>query len=118
MIEHMPEPDRTRATEALRAAEAEGRIREGVWRGANDSPPSQAERTLHDLLKAELRSRIAVFATTSTLRDQFDAYTVESLFLLGKYLVLINRHSLHEQVARAVYPRTWDSSPAASDTTP
>jgi hypothetical protein len=59
-----------------------------------------------------------VFATTSTLRDQLDAGTAESLFLLGKYLVLINRQSLHDQVARAVQPRTWEPSPAASDTTP
>jgi predicted acylesterase/phospholipase RssA len=110
MVEHMPEPDRARANEALRTAEAEGRIREGAWRGASDPfrPPTQAERTLHDLLKAELRRRIAVFATTSTLRDQFDAETADSIFLLGEYLVLINRHSLQEQVARAVYPRTWE----------
>jgi hypothetical protein len=120
MVEHMPEPERARATEALRTVEAEGRIREGRWHGASDAsqPPTEAERTLHALLKNELRDRIAVFATTSTLRDQLDAGTAESLFLLGKYLVLINRHSLHEQVARAVYPRTWDSSPAPSDTTP
>jgi predicted acylesterase/phospholipase RssA len=110
MVEHMPEPDRVRANEALKTAEAEGRIREGAWRGASDPfrPPTEAERTLHDLLKAELRRRIAVFATTSTLRDQFDAETADSIFLLGEYLVLINRHSLQEQVARAVYPRTWD----------
>jgi hypothetical protein len=120
MVQHMPEADRVRANEALTTAESEGRIREGVWRGADDSsqPPTEAERTLHELLKAELRRRIAVFATTSTLRDQVDAGTAESLFLLGEYLVLINRHSLHEQVARAVYPRTWEPSPAPSDTTP
>jgi predicted acylesterase/phospholipase RssA len=112
MVEQMPEPDRSRANEALKTVEAEGRIREGMWRGANDpsQPPTQAERTLHDLLKEELRHRITVFATTSTLRDQFDAETADSIFLLGKYLVLINRHSLQEQVARAVYPRTWDGS--------
>jgi hypothetical protein len=113
MIAHMPEPHYTRANEALRTAEAEGGIAGGAWRGATDSPPTPAERTLHDLLKAELRRRIAVFAATSTLRDQFDADTVDSLFLLGKYLVLINRHSLHEQVARAVFPRAWDTGPAS-----
>jgi predicted acylesterase/phospholipase RssA len=120
MVEQMPEADRARANEALRTAEAEGRIREGTWHGANDSsqPPTQAEQTLHDLLKAELRRRIAVFATTSTLRDQFDAGTADSLFLLGKYLVLINRHALQAQVGRAVYPRPSESSPAASDSLP
>ena len=113
MAQHMSETDRDRAIEAIGAMEADGRIRDGVWRGSTDGPqpPTQAERTLHDLLKAELRRRIAVFAATSTLRDQFDAETAESLFLLGEYLVLINRHSLHEQVARAVYPRAWDVGP-------
>jgi hypothetical protein len=118
MVEHMPESDRVRATEALRTAEAEGRIRDGAWHGANDQAPTQAERMLHDLLKAELRRRIAVFATTSTLRDVVDPDTADSLFLLGQYLVLINRHSLQQQVARVLYPWTWESSRAASDTTP
>jgi hypothetical protein len=119
MIEYMPEDERTRATAALKTVESEGRIADGIWRGAGDSyrAPTQAEKTLHDLLKTELRSRIAVFANTSTLRDQFDPYTVESIFLLGQYLVLINRQSLHEQVARAVYPRTW-TQPAASPPPP
>ncbi|MDQ3997862.1 MAG: patatin-like phospholipase family protein, partial [Gemmatimonadota bacterium] len=120
MVAHMPEPERARATEALRTAEAEGRIRDGRWMGASDAsqPPTEAERTLHGLLKNELRDRIAVFATTSTLRDQLDAGAAESLFLLGKYLVLINRHSLHEQVARAVYPRTWESRASATPPAP
>jgi hypothetical protein len=101
-----------------------------VWRGSSDSPPTPSERTLHDLLKAELRRRIAVFATTSTLRDQFDEETANSIFLLGEYLTLINRHSLQQQVARLATPVQAapaaapapvavpaDSSKAASDTT-
>jgi predicted acylesterase/phospholipase RssA len=112
MIAHMMEPDYTRANEALKVVSEEGRIRDGRWRGAVDETgPSQAERALHDALRAELRRRIAVFSSTSTLRDQIDPDTVDSLFLLGKYLALINRQSLHEQIARAVYPRAWDKAP-------
>jgi hypothetical protein len=120
MIDQMPEPDRTRANDALKSIEAEGRIREGVWYGASDPyrPPTPAEETLHELLKAELRHRITVFATTSTLRDQFDAETAESLYLLGKYLVLINRHSLQQQAARVAGPRAPEPIEAPSDPLP
>ena len=120
IVRHMPEPDRSRAYEALSTAQAEGRIRDGSWRGAEGSsqPPTQAERALHDLLKGELRRRITVFANMSTLRDQVDPGTAESIFLLGQYLVLINRASLQEQVARAVTPRSWDQIPAAATPPP
>ena len=116
MIEHMPDDEKSRATEALRVVESEGRIRDGVWRGAPDAsqPPSVSERELHSLLKTELRRRIAVFSATSTLRDQFDAETVESIFLLGQYLVMINRQSLQEQVAR-VSPRAPQAPPTPSE---
>lgn len=111
MIEHMPEDEKARATEALRIVESEGRMRDGVWRGAGDGvPPTVSERQLHDLLKTELRRRIAIFSATSTLRDQFEPETAESIFLLGQYLVMINRQSLQEQVAR-VSPRAPAPSP-------
>ncbi len=115
MIEHMPDDEKVRATEALRVVESEGRIRDGVWRGSDaGQPPTVAERQLHDFLKTELRDRIAVFSATSTLRDQFDALTVESIFLLGQYLVMINRESLQAQVAR-VSPRAPQAAPTASE---
>jgi hypothetical protein len=111
MIEHMPDDEKARATEALRIVESEGRIRDGVWRGAGDGvPPTVSERQLHDLLKTELRRRIAIFSATSTLRDQFEPETAESIFLLGQYLVMINRQSLQEQVAR-VSPRAPAPNP-------
>jgi predicted acylesterase/phospholipase RssA len=123
MIEHMPEDEKARATEALRVVETEGRIRDGVWRGAGDpsQPPSVSERQLHDLLKTELRRRIAIFSATSTLRDQFEPETADAIFLLGQYLVMINRQSLQEQVARvsprAPAPITAPVPAAVSDST-
>jgi hypothetical protein len=116
MIEHMPDDEKARATEALRVVESEGRVREGVWRGEAAQPPTVSERELHNLLKTELRRRIAIFSATSTLRDQFDEGTANSIFLLGQYLVMINRQSLQEQVARAVTPGSWQASPTSPPT--
>ena len=94
MIAHMIGVDRARALQVLRVAEGEEPINtQGRYGAITEAGalPTEADRELNNLLKAELGRRIAVFARTSTLRDQLDSDTIDSLYLLGQYLVLLNR---------------------------
>jgi hypothetical protein len=101
MVAQMPAEDRVRAGAAMEQAESEGRIRNGRWYGPKaDEKPTAAEVALHEFLNLELTRKLRVFAATSTLRDQLDAPTVDSLFLLGQYLVFLNRPSLQYHAVR------------------
>lgn len=54
---------------------------------------SQLER-LYNLIQLELDRRLRAFIATPTLRDKIDRETAESIQLLGKYLVRLNKRYL------------------------
>lgn len=101
IISHMPEDERTRAAKALEELRRNGTLQGSEWRQPDWKPEGPA-RTLYDLVRRELDRRLRVFVHTSTLEDQLDASTADSIFLLGEYLVRFNK----PYILRYAGPRT------------
>jgi predicted acylesterase/phospholipase RssA len=104
IVEQMQPMQRNRARELFSTLVARGVIRADGWHGAlqpyGDLPTP--ERKLWDLVNLEIHERMRVFVGTSTLNDQIAPAAAHSIYLLGKYLTLLNKPSLlcHLQRAR------------------
>jgi predicted acylesterase/phospholipase RssA len=90
IIGHMPEDERARAAAALEELRQSGTLRGGEWHQPDWKPGGPA-RTLYDLVRREFDRRVRAFVHTSTLEDQLDAATADSIFLLGQYLARLNK---------------------------
>ena len=108
MIANMPASERSAARWALRALAISGVYRNGQWNGPTFAPPSP-ERRLYELVRAELFRRVHAFVTTSTLEDQIPRDDVLSIYLLGRYLAMLNLPYIDYELAlkRSASPRLY-----------
>ena len=90
IIGHMPEDERARAAVALEQLRQSGTLQGGEWRQPDWKPGGPA-RDLYDLVRREFDRRVRAFVHTSTLEDQLDAGTADSIFLLGQYVARLNK---------------------------
>jgi predicted acylesterase/phospholipase RssA len=90
IIEHMTDADRERAQLFVAELKQKNVIdQDGIWHNP-DWKPDGAEKNLYNLVMSELDRRIRVFITTSTLDDQLDCESAESIYLLGQYMTRLN----------------------------
>jgi predicted acylesterase/phospholipase RssA len=99
IIGHMPAAERRRANDALDAARAIGIYTNGRWCEPYFSPEAPAG-VLVELVRGELNRRLQAFADTSTLVDQVDGESADSIFVLGQYMARLNLPFLRMQFAR------------------
>ena len=74
---------------------------------AKDGQQSRLRR----LVMKELDRRLRAFVETTTLRDQIDRQTAESIYLLGRYLVWLNRRYLVCHLSQAEQKKTTHQEP-------
>ncbi|HEX9459688.1 MAG TPA: patatin-like phospholipase family protein [Thermoanaerobaculia bacterium] len=108
LVANMREGDRAAALRALSVLNRNGIYRKGRW-GQPTFAPGTAERVLYDACRTELLRRMSVFITTSTLEDQIPGLDAESIFLLGRYLAMMNMPYIDYELAvkRNGSPRTY-----------
>jgi predicted acylesterase/phospholipase RssA len=90
IVEHMPDDERARAAAAIEQLKQSGTLQGGEWH-QSDWKAGGPARTLYDLVRRELDRRARAFLNTSTLDDQLNAGMAESIFLLGQYVVRLNK---------------------------
>jgi predicted acylesterase/phospholipase RssA len=90
IVGNMPEDERASATAALEQLRQSGTLLGGEWRQPDWKPGGPA-RALYDLVRREFDRRVRAFVHTSTLDDQLDAGTADSIFLLGQYVARLNK---------------------------
>jgi predicted acylesterase/phospholipase RssA len=66
---------------------------------------------LRRLVMEELDRRLRAFVETTTLRDQIDRQTAESIYLLGRYLVWLNRRYIVCHLSQAEQSKTTHQEP-------
>jgi predicted acylesterase/phospholipase RssA len=90
IVSHMPEGERASATAALEQLRQTGTLQGGDWHQPDWKPGGPA-RILYDLIRREFDRRVRAFLHTSTLDDQLEAETADSIFLLGQYVARLNK---------------------------
>ena len=90
-------------------ANAQYRLGGGTLIGSEARLGESRDRSLHHRVELELARRIKVFVNTSTLDDRVSKDDAESLYILGQYLVLLNksfiRYALQHPKSLTAVPR-------------
>jgi len=100
IVHGMPAADRDSATTAIGELTRTGVLADTGWKATTVIPPA-AEQTLARTLRREIERKTRTFGATSTLDDQLNRKSVEDLYALGRYLVLMNRSYIDYWLTRA-----------------
>jgi predicted acylesterase/phospholipase RssA len=100
IVRSMPVADRDSARRAIGELVRVGVLADTGWK-TTSVIPTAAEAMLARTLRREIERKTRTFGSTSTLDDQLSRKTVEDLYALGRYLVLMNRPYIDYWLTRA-----------------